>query len=74
MSKITEVCYQFMQNYVQYNLTLHERKYVNLIHLLNCDDFVIFLSHDKKYFGGKIQTFLRAIIKEAQKSDHYRYH
>ena len=58
VSKITKVCHQFMQNCVQYNLTLHERKYVSLIHLLNCDDFVIFLSHDKKYFGGKIEIFI----------------
>ena len=62
MSRITveefEVCHQFMQNCVQYNLPLHERKFVNLTHLVSCDDFVIFVSCDEKNFGGKTQQFI----------------
>ena len=78
MSNITveefEVCHHFMQYCVQHILPVHERKFVNLTHLVSCDDFVIFVSYDKKHFGGRIQQFIRAIIKEPQKSDLHRYH
>ena len=72
MSKITveefEVCHQFMQCCAPYILPLHERKFVNLTHMVSCDDFVIFVSYDNKNFEGRIQQFIQEIIKEAQRS------
>ena len=60
MSRITveefEVCHQFMQNCVQYNLPLHERKFVNLTHLVSCDDFVIFVSCDENILEVRLNN------------------
>ena len=36
-------------------------------------NFLIFVSYDKKNFGGSIKQFIQDIIKEAQKSDLHRY-
>ena len=78
MCKITveesEVCQQFMQSCVSYILPLPERKFVNLTHVVSCDDFIVLVSYDKKTFGGRIQQFIREITKEAQRSDLHRYH
>ena len=78
MSKITvdefEVCHQFMQCCVSYILPLHERKFADLTYLVSCNESIIFVSYDKKNFGGRIQQFIQAIIKEANENDLYRYH
>ena len=63
-----------MQSCVPYILPLHERKVVNLTHLVSCDDFIILVSYDKKVFGGRVQQFIREIIKEAPRSDLHRYY
>ena len=78
MSKIIveefDVCHKFMSDCVQYILPLKDRKFVNLTHVVGSDDFIIFMSYDKKNFRGRIQQFIRDIIKEAQKSDLHKYH
>ena len=57
----SDVCHKFMSGCVQYILPLNERKFVNLMHVVDSDDFVIFLSYDKK-------------AQKAQKSDLHRNH
>lgn len=64
-----------MGNSVGYILPLEEKNFVDLTHNVSCDDFVGFVSYDKKNFGReKIWQFIRDIIKGAQKRDLYRYH
>ena len=69
MSKIIvkefDVCHKFMESCLQHILPLNEREFVGLTHLVSCDEFVIFISYDKKIFGDKIQQFVQDIIKEA---------
>ena len=68
MSKIIvkefDVCHKFMESCLQHILPLNEREFVGLTHLVSCDEFVIFISYDKKIFGDKIQQFVQDIIKE----------
>ena len=42
--------------------------------MFSCEDFVIFIGCDKDKFEHKIGEFVKDIIKEAQKSELYRYH
>lgn len=78
MSKITpekfDVCHNFMSGCAQYILPLNERKFVDLTHLVSADEYTIFVSYDKKNFRGRIKQFIREIIKEAQKSDLWKFH
>ena len=53
-----------MESCVQHILPLNEREFVGLTHIVSCDEFVIFVSYDKKVFGDKIQQFVQDIIKE----------
>ena len=78
MSKITidefDVCHNFMSDCIRYILPLNQRKFVQLSHLAGCDSFTIFVSYDKENFGDRIQQFIQKIIKEAQRSELYRYY
>ena len=40
-----------MGNSVGYILPLEEKNFVDLTHNVSCDDFVSFVSYDKKNFG-----------------------
>ena len=55
MSKIIveefDVCHKFISGCVQYILPLNKRKFVNLTHEVGSEDFVIFVSYDKKTFS-----------------------
>ena len=73
MSKIIveefDICHKFMESCVQHILPLNEREFVGLTHIVSCDEFVIFVSYDKKVYGDKIQQFVQDIIKVVRKSD-----
>ena len=48
-------------------LPLEKRKYIGISHVVSCSDFFIFMSYDKKHFGGEIRNFLSKICDEAKK-------
>ena len=78
MSKIGieefEVCHKFISEVVNFILLIEQGKFVQVEHNVSCEDFVIFIGYDKDRFGQKIDEFVKDIIKEAQKSELYRYH
>ena len=41
--------------------------FVEISHVVGCSNFVIFVSYDKKNFGGEIRNFLSKICDEAKK-------
>ena len=45
-------------------LPIEKRKFVEISHVVSCDDFVIFVSYDLR---GEIQQFICDIIGEAKK-------
>lgn len=51
-------------------LPIEKREFVEISHVVSCDDFVIFVSYD---FRGEIQQFICDIIGEAKKNNLYRH-
>ena len=76
MSKIVieefEVCHKFIFKVVEFILPIRQKLLVQVEHV-SCEDFVIFIRYDKHKFQHKIDEFVKHIIKEAQKSELYRY-
>ena len=77
MSKIVieqfEFCHKFIFEVVKFILPILQRMLVQVEHNVSCEDFVIFIRYDKDKFQHKIDEFVKDIIKEAQKSELYRY-
>ena len=47
-----DVAHKFVDKIVCFLLPLEKRKYIEISHIAGCSDFVIFVSYDKKTFGG----------------------
>ena len=62
-----DIYHKFVDEEIKYFLPIEERKYVEISHVVGCSDFVIFVSYDKKNFGGEIKNFLLKIIEETKK-------
>lgn len=74
MSKIVieefDACHKFVDEIEFFVLPIEKRKFVEISHVVSCDDFVIFVSYDLR---GEIQQFICDIIGEAKKNDLCRH-
>ena len=75
MSKPEEVlaCDRFMSDVVPFVLPIDQRRWAVFDYAVTCEDFVISVNYSNEKFEHKIGEFVADIIKEAQKSDLYRY-
>ena len=48
-------------------LPLEKRKFIEISHVVSCSDFFIFMSYNKKHFGGEIRNFFSKIYDAAKK-------
>ena len=46
---------------------------VEITHTISCDDFVIFVSYDKEFFGEEKNQFICKIVDNAKNSGLYRF-
>ena len=47
VSEEFDVCHKFVDEEVEFLLPLEKRKFVEISHVVGCNDFVIFVSYDK---------------------------
>ena len=69
-----DACHKFLESTDRFILPPKDRKFIQITHLVGCDELFVFVSYDKKEFDHRIKEFIGSIIKEAQKSDLYSYH
>ena len=68
-----DCCHKFIEPR-QYILLLEDRKFVNITYLVSCNEFLIFISYDKKEFGIKIKEFINLIIESDLCRFHWKIH
>ena len=75
MPKPEEVlaCERFMSDVVPFILPIDQRRWAIFDYSVTSEEFMITVNYDKEKFEHKIGEFVSDIIKEAQKSDLYRY-
>ena len=54
--------------------TYRKQEFVEISHVIGCNEFTIFVSYDKKNFGGEIKQLISHIIQKAKQSALYQYH
>ena len=69
-----DVCHKSVDEEIQYLLPNERRKFVEISHVVGCNEFIIFVSYDKKIFGSDIEQFISDIIQKAKQSDLHQYH
>ena len=74
MSKLeVYACNCLMPDVVSFILPIDQRRCVLIDYSVTSEKFVITVNYDKEWFEHNINEFVRDIIKEAQKSNLYRY-
>ena len=75
-----DVAHKFVDEIVCFLLPLEIRKYTEISHVVGCSDFVIFVSFNKKNFGGEIRNVSsygwkvhRPLIEETKNQNCYRF-
>ena len=69
-----DVCHKLVDEEVRYLLPIEKQEFIEISHVEGCNEFIIFVSYDKKNFGGEIKQFISDIIQKAKESDLYQYH
>ena len=63
-----EVCHNLVHD-IQFILPLSDNKFIDISHIVSCDEFVTFIDYDKNLFSDKIKSFVQKVTSMAERTE-----